>query len=193
MFVLIINISMQSRLKNWDLLLETTNSIMAPTTALHRVASSSLTPKIKSQIHHMRGLAHISTPNRVLARQEFEKSLKVDVLCFDSLEQIIINNMLTVAEGIYLFIDCPEQDLVNSLDFSQAGDMADLLKTVYQSKLQKYQQPDTIDPIIRKLERDYHLENSLTVQIERADLLFSISKYKECIELTNTLYAMIIS
>jgi hypothetical protein len=173
-------ILLQSRLKNWELVLETTISIVAP-------ASAAVPSSIKSQIHHLRGLAHLCTQNRELARQEFEKSLKSDVSCFDSLEQLLVNNILTSAEGISFLLISSEQDLVHSLDFTQVGELSDLLKTVYLSKLQKFQRTNIIDAILTKLERDYHLEKSFTVQIERADALFSIRKFKDCIALTTAL------
>jgi hypothetical protein len=65
--------------------------------------------------------------------------------------------------------------------------MSDLLKTIYQSKLQKFYQPSTIDPILKKLEIKYQLGESFAVQIERADGLLSVNKFKDCLALTTEL------
>jgi anaphase-promoting complex subunit 6 len=179
------NYRLQCRLKNWDLVLEATTE--AALTAL------AATPDILSQIYHLRGLGHLDASNRELARQAFEEALKSDVTCFDSLDQLLVNHMLSVEQGmISACLFASEQNLVNSLDFAQAGDMSDLLKSVYLSKLQKYQIPNAIEPILTKLERKFDLVDSFTVQIERADALFSICKFKDCLKLTTSLYVFVL-
>lgn len=143
---------------------------------------------------HLRGLSHLNMNNLGLAKADFQNALMADVLCYDSLVSLLEHNMMTGNQGrqhLVLTLHT-EQEFLNSLDFSTAGnDLAELVKSVYQSKLKKYHQQTTIEPVLQKLDKDFRLCGGFHVQLERADALFSICKYKKCLEITNVLYAFI--
>uniref|UniRef100_A0A1Y1K8G6 Uncharacterized protein n=1 Tax=Photinus pyralis TaxID=7054 RepID=A0A1Y1K8G6_PHOPY len=91
------------------------------------------TPKyqVQSSVLLLKGKVLEAMDNRGLASECYKQALQCDVYCFEAFDSLIRYHMLSAAE---------EQDLLNSLPISQqcTAIEADVLRTLYKSKLKKY-------------------------------------------------------
>lgn len=79
---------------------------------------------------YLRGVVYKNMNNIDRAKECFKEALQIDVKCYDALDSLISNNMLTPSE---------ERKLVDELDFDKQlhGPDAMFVRMLYQSKLKK--------------------------------------------------------
>ncbi|XP_044262196.1 cell division cycle protein 16 homolog [Tribolium madens] len=94
------------------------------------------TPKnqVFSSVFLLKGRVFESMDNRGLAADCYKQALQYDVYCFEAFESLIKYQMLTARE---------EEELINALPIMQQcnGEEAEILLTLYGSKLKKYHTP----------------------------------------------------
>ncbi|KAK5637885.1 hypothetical protein RI129_000202 [Pyrocoelia pectoralis] len=91
------------------------------------------TPKyqVQSSVLLLKGKVLEAMDNRGLASECYKQALQCDVYCFEAFDSLICHHMLSAAE---------EQELLNSLPIAQQCTTAEaeVLRTLYKSKLKKY-------------------------------------------------------
>ncbi|KAG0219258.1 anaphase promoting complex subunit cdc16 [Mortierella sp. NVP41] len=157
--------------------------------------------KLEASMCFLRGIVFKNLHNIDVAKQCFKEALKIDVKCYDALDIMISNNMLTTSE---------EQELINGLEFSKQlhGQDAEFVKMLYQSKMKKASLSRTDDfkglglGKRRKYDRFEEQEQIYTTlatkfQTENADLLhakadvyFTQGRFEKCLECTKGILEM---
>ncbi|KAJ3202383.1 anaphase promoting complex subunit cdc16, partial [Clydaea vesicula] len=162
-----------SKLLKWDKVIEVLSKTVKGNFDNSEITENGI--KIESAILYLKGRAFFLRNNQEQAKFNFKESLKVDVKNFDSLQQIIENNMLTGLE---------EKLLIESLDFSQVGEQSLFVKSLYLSMLKKYDQKENLDAVLTNLEIEHKLLKNVDIQFARADMFHSLCKYSKCYEIT---------
>uniref|UniRef100_A0ACD5TVM6 Uncharacterized protein n=1 Tax=Avena sativa TaxID=4498 RepID=A0ACD5TVM6_AVESA len=97
---------------------------------------------IKSAICFLRGKAYEALDNRDLARQWYKAAVKVDPLCYEALECLVDNYMLTCEE---------ESELLSSLKFGKEDGW---LSAFYSCLIKKHEKEHVVEAKFKELERE---------------------------------------
>ncbi|KAK2638745.1 hypothetical protein Ddye_026540 [Dipteronia dyeriana] len=142
---------------------------------------------ISSAICFLRGKAYEALENRAQARQWYKAAIKADPLCYEALECLIENHMLTCEE---------ETSLLSSLEF---GTEDGWLSSFYSCLIKKYDKENVVEAKFRELEKESydsnHASPSLTHSLRsntdlvtcKAEYYHQCGEYQKCFELTSIL------
>ncbi|XP_054811712.1 anaphase-promoting complex subunit 6-like [Prosopis cineraria] len=142
---------------------------------------------ISSAICFLRGKAHEALENRAQARLWYKAAIKADPLCYEALECLIENHMLTCEE---------EANLISSLQF---GSEDGWLSSFYSCLIKKYEKENVVEAKFRDLENtsckiDQSNPSFLRTLKTNTDLLackaeyyHQCGEYQKCFELTSVL------
>ncbi|KAI3838973.1 hypothetical protein MKX03_031071 [Papaver bracteatum] len=142
---------------------------------------------ISSAICFLRGKAYEALENRVQARQWYKAAIKADPLCYEALECLIDNHMLTCKE---------ETDLLLSLQF---GSEDGWLSSFYSCLIKKYEKENVVEAKFRELEKENFdiipsgpsftrtLKNNTDLLVCKAEYYHQCGEYQKCFELTSVL------
>ncbi|XP_054280788.1 cell division cycle protein 16 homolog [Macrosteles quadrilineatus] len=154
------------------------NTIITPTSFLptpnipKNCILEGFTPKaLQSAIELLKGRVYEKLDNRSRAAECFKQALKFDVYCYEAFQALVQHQMLTAVE---------EKELLSSLPFKdQCGDN-DLLPTVYEVLLNKYQR---LPELPQSLPHP-RLSDNLDLEVARAERLYYSCAYRQCFLLT---------
>ncbi|KAG9069040.1 anaphase promoting complex subunit cdc16 [Linnemannia hyalina] len=134
--------------------------------------------KLEASMCFLRGIVFKNLHNIDVAKQCFKEALRIDVKCYDALDIMISNNMLTTSE---------EQELINGLEFSKQlhGQDADFVKMLYQSKMKKAKQEEIYTTLAAK----FQTENADLLHA-KADVYFTQGRFEKCLECTKRILEM---
>ncbi|KAI4387990.1 hypothetical protein MLD38_000369 [Melastoma candidum] len=142
---------------------------------------------ISSAICLLRGKACEALENRAQARLWYKAAVKADPLCYEALECLIGNHMLTYEE---------ETNLLSSLQF---GPEDGWLSSFYSCLIKKYDKENFVEAKFQELENEsykgHHTESSLgrtlkndtDLQACKAEYYHQSGEYQKCFELTSAL------
>ncbi|KAL9679328.1 hypothetical protein QQ045_017186 [Rhodiola kirilowii] len=142
---------------------------------------------ISSAIFFLRGKAYAALENRSQARQWYKAAIKADPLCYEALECLIENHMLTCEE---------ERDLLASLQFSSEDEW---VSTFYSCMIKKHDKEVAVETQFRGLESTgcstsspdrpviCTLKNNTDLMACKAEYYHQCGDYQKCFELTATL------
>ncbi|KAK3826712.1 MAG: hypothetical protein J3R72DRAFT_374447 [Linnemannia gamsii] len=138
--------------------------------------------KLEASMCFLRGIVFKNLHNIDVAKQCFKEALEIDVKCYDALDIMISNNMLTTTE---------EQELINGLEFKKQlqGQDADFVKMLYQSKMKKYDRFDEQEEIYTTLATKFLTENADLLHA-KADVYFTQGRFEKCLECTRRILEM---
>ncbi|KAF9133931.1 anaphase promoting complex subunit cdc16 [Mortierella sp. 14UC] len=148
--------------------------------------------KLEASMCFLRGIVFKNLHNFVVAKQCFKEALKIDVKCYDALDIMVSNNMLTTSE---------EQELINGLEFSKQlhGEDAEFVKLLYQSKMKKaslsrphgfiYDRFEEQEEIYTTLVTKFQTENADLLHA-KADVYFTQGRFEKCLECTKRILEM---
>ncbi|KAG0248983.1 anaphase promoting complex subunit cdc16 [Actinomortierella ambigua] len=110
------------------------------------------------------------------AKECFIEALQIDIKCYEALDALVSNSMLTITE---------ERQLIDSLEFNKqlVGQDATFVKMLYQSKLKKYDNIEAQNEIYQTLEAKFKLENA-DLLYSRAEIFFAQSRFEQCLNST---------
>lgn len=153
----------------------------------------------------MKGRIYEALDNRAVATDCYKQALHCDVYSYQAFEALVQNQMLSAAEGsiemywhkfyikikiIIIHIIWIEKELLESLPFGEqcTEAEAEFLQLLYESKLKKYQEPNTKQPlatcsVMGVLVTDRLLGN-LDMEITEAERLYYNCDYHKCFSLT---------
>jgi len=140
---------------------------------------------IKSALCFLRGKAYEALDNRDLARQWYKAAVKADPLCYEALECLVDNYMLTCEE---------ESELLSSLQF---GEEDGWLSTFYSCLITKHEKEDLVEAKFKKLEQEAcsisssssgeRMKNNIDVLACKAEYHHQSGEYQKCFQLTSSL------
>ncbi|GLU18055.1 hypothetical protein SLE2022_343770 [Rubroshorea leprosula] len=142
---------------------------------------------ISSAICFLRGKAYEALENRAQARQWYKAAIKADPLCYEALECLIENHMLTCEE---------EASLLSSLQFAPEDDW---LSSFYSCLTKKYGKENVMEAKFRELEKESlksspssptlmdTLKNNTDLLACKAEYYHQCGEYQKCFELTSAL------
>lgn len=159
-----------------------TNITQAGITFTDRMDIFQDAPKnVQSSILYIKGRVYEAMDNRAVATECYKQALQCDVYSYEAFEALVQNQMLSASE---------ERELLESLPFAEQcmkGE-AELLRLLYDSKLKKYQEPNTKQSLITcnvmgicVTER---LADNLDMQVAKAERLYYNCDYHQCFSLT---------
>lgn len=143
---------------------------------------------ITAAICFLRGKAYDALENRVQALQWYKAAIKADPYCYEALECLLNNHMLTSAE---------EANLVSSLRFGAENGW---LSSFYSCLIKKYDKAENIESKFAELERlpgdlnsqetsvSYSLKNNADLIACKAEYYHQCGEYQKCFELTTSLF-----
>ncbi|KAK7405333.1 hypothetical protein VNO78_06564 [Psophocarpus tetragonolobus] len=142
---------------------------------------------ISSAICFLRGKAYEALENRAQARLWYKAAIKADPLCYEALECLIENHMLTCEE---------EAKLISSLQFSSEDGW---LSSFYSCLIKKYDKENVVEAKFRDLENEScksdqsdcsflrTLKSNTDLLACKAEYYHQCGEYQKCFELTNVL------
>lgn len=140
--------------------------------------------KLSSSIWHLKGLIHLKLRNAEEAKEDFIKSLSLDVKNFESFDQLIRGNLLTSSE---------QWSLIEGLQFvNQSGDdpvqleALQLIQMVYTTRLDKTGKLHAQQAAAarRQLIRIYGMDNNADLLLGLAEEMFARMKYEDAYTVT---------
>ncbi|XP_052179246.1 anaphase-promoting complex subunit 6 [Diospyros lotus] len=142
---------------------------------------------ISSAICFLRGKAYEALENRSQARQWYKAAIKADPLCYEALERLIENHMLTCEE---------ETTLLSSLQFSAEDGW---ISSFYSCLVKKYDKENVVEAKFSELEQEgcnvkpsekslmRTLKNNTDLLACKAEYYHQCGEYQKCFELTSIL------
>ncbi|TKY66391.1 Anaphase-promoting complex subunit 6 [Spatholobus suberectus] len=142
---------------------------------------------ISSAICFLRGKAYEALENRTQARLWYKAAIKADPLCYEALECLIENHMLTCEE---------EANLISSLQF---GSEDGWLLSFYSCLIKKYDKEDVVEAKFRDLENEScksdqsdpsflrTLKSNTDLLACKAEYYHQCGEYQKCFDLTYVL------
>ncbi|KAM7279275.1 hypothetical protein ACFE04_006409 [Oxalis oulophora] len=133
---------------------------------------------ISSAICFLRGKAYEALENRAQARLWYKAAVKADPLCYEALECLIENHMLTCEE---------EASLLSSLQF---GPEDAWLSSFYSCLIKKYDKENVVETKFKELEKESSnstLKNNTDLLACKAEYHHQCGEYEKCFELTSVL------
>ncbi|BAT89487.1 anaphase-promoting complex subunit 6 [Vigna umbellata] len=142
---------------------------------------------ISSAICFLRGKAYEALENRAQARLWYKAAIKADPLCYEALECLIENHMLTCQE---------EANLISSLQF---GSEDGWLSSFYSCLIKKYDKENVVEAKFRELENEScksdqsdtsffrTLKSNTDLLACKAEYYHQCGEYQKCFDLTYVL------
>ncbi|KAI4333556.1 hypothetical protein L6164_018344 [Bauhinia variegata] len=141
---------------------------------------------ISSAICFLRGKAYEALENRAQARLWYKAAIKADPLCYEALECLIENHMLSCEE---------EANLISSLQF---GSEDGWLSSFYSCLIKKYEKENVVEAKFRDLEKETcksdqsssflrTLKTNTDLLACKAEYYHQCGEYQKCFDLTFTL------
>ncbi|KAF9906594.1 anaphase promoting complex subunit cdc16 [Linnemannia zychae] len=127
--------------------------------------------KLEASMCFLRGIVFKNLHNFVVAKQCFKEALKIDVKCYDALDIMISNNMLTTSE---------EQELISGLEFG---------KQLHGEDAEFYDRFEEQEEIYATLVTKFQTENADLLHA-KADVYFTQGRFEKCLECTKRILEM---
>lgn len=130
--------------------------------------------KLEASLCYIRGQIYANQNSLERAKDCYKEAVLVDVKCFEAFDELITNNMLTPLE---------EWELLSLLDFSDLDENAELLKSLYTTRVNKYLNVDKYEDAEMRLKEEYNLSKNHNVMLGRAELLFMQCRFQATLEI----------
>lgn len=136
---------------------------------------------------YLRGVCYAKQNAFDRAKESYKNAVRIDVQCFEAFTQLTKNSLLSSEE---------EWEFLKSLDFESinaGGDpdasqeIADYVQMLYSTRLSKYQNQDAFNTACESLATHYRLKDNPDLLLAKADQLYTQSRYKEALEITNSI------
>ncbi|KAL6262574.1 hypothetical protein P5V15_005366 [Pogonomyrmex californicus] len=136
---------------------------------------------VQSSILYVKGKVYEAMDNRAVATECYKQALQCDVYSYEAFEALVQNQMLSASE---------ERELLESLPFTEqcTKGEAELLRLLYDSKLKKYQEPNTkqssVTCSVMGISVTERLADNLDMEVAKAERLYYNCDYHQCFSLT---------
>lgn len=125
---------------------------------------------------YLRGTVFAQLSNFDRSKQCYQEALMIDAKCYDALDALIINNLMTSEE---------EWDFLEKLPFNGVyGDDMELVRLLYTMRLNKYRSGEALAKSEEILRLKYDLGDTPDILLSKGELLFAQSRFAECLQVT---------
>lgn len=135
---------------------------------------------------YLRGICYAKQNAFDRARDCYKNAVRIDVQCFEAFNQLTKNSLLSSSEE-WRFLESLDFDSVSAgEDTSNSQEIAEYVKMLYVTRLSKYQKQHAFNAACESLATHYKLSNNPDLLLARADQLYTQSRYKDALEITNS-------
>ncbi|KUI52675.1 Anaphase-promoting complex subunit cut9 [Cytospora mali] len=138
---------------------------------------------------YLRGICYAKLNAFDRAKECYKTAVRVDVQCFEAFNQLTKNSLLS-AEEEWEFLQSLDFESINAGGDPEASqEVADYVQMLYSTRLSKYHNQDAFNTACESLATHYKLKDNADLLLARADLLYTQSRYKDALEITNAILA----
>lgn len=135
---------------------------------------------------YLRGICYAKQNAFDRAKECYKNAVRIDVQCFEAFDQLTKNSLLS-SEEEWIFLESLDFDSISAGDDPNAAqEMADYVKMLYATRLSKYQKQDAFNTACESLATHYNLKDNPDLLLAKADQLYTQSRYKDALEITNS-------
>lgn len=155
-----------------------------------RDAEGRETLRYEAGMCYLRGLCYAAANAFERAKECYKVAVRIDVLCFEALDQLMQNRLMSPAEE-WAFIESLSFDAVavtSDADGNGPGgvpEAADFVRNLYITRLSTYARPADFRAALDTLGTHYHLADNADLRLARADVLFTASRFAPALALTS--------
>ncbi|KAJ5908625.1 hypothetical protein N7495_001307 [Penicillium taxi] len=142
--------------------------------------------KFEASICYLRGLCFAKQNNFDRARECYETAVRIDVQCFEALDQLTKNSLMTPKQELEL-LESLCFDSIHASDPSVAQEAAEFTKMLYTTRLSKYSSPSILSNATETLSTHYKLANNPDILLSRAEMFYTQCRFNEALELTSSI------
>ncbi|KAJ3322307.1 anaphase promoting complex subunit cdc16 [Boothiomyces sp. JEL0866] len=154
------------KLEKWDEILEELESpVSSEFDEIIEISETS----VDSLLWHLKGVAQQNKALKEAAKHSFIKALTIDPHCFQAFDSLLEGYLITCTEGVQIIHDLPYE--------KYTGTEAELIQSLYISKLSKYGEKDIFNHAIDKIQR-FGLGKCNLVSISNAEVYMSNYDFK---------------
>jgi anaphase-promoting complex subunit 6 len=136
---------------------------------------------------YLRGICYAKLNAFDRAKECYKIAVRIDVQCFEAFNQLTKNSLLS-SEEEWEFLQSLDFDSINAGGDPEASqEVADYVQMLYSTRLSKYHNQDAFNTACESLATHYKLKDNADLLLARADLLYTQSRYKDALEITNAI------
>lgn len=132
--------------------------------------------RLEASMCYLRGVVFAQLNNFDRAKQCYQEALIIDVKCYDALDALLTNNLMTPDE---------EWSFLERLSFSGLhSDDIELIRLMYTMRLNKYRSGEVLLRAEEMLRNKYNLGDTPDILLSKGELLFAQSRFADSLEIT---------
>ncbi|KAF2852108.1 TPR-like protein [Plenodomus tracheiphilus IPT5] len=145
--------------------------------------------KAEAAMCFLRGYCYAKLNSFDRAKECYKTAVQIDVQNFEAFDELMRNNLMSPAEE-WQFLESLDFDMItvgNNASLSQEA--AQFTKTFYTTRLSKYTNPDAFSAATETLSTHYNLGNNADIMLSKADLMFTMCRFRDALALTSAVLA----
>ncbi|KAH9882551.1 hypothetical protein J1614_000787 [Plenodomus biglobosus] len=137
----------------------------------------------------LRGTCYAKLNSFDRAKECYKAAVQIDVQNYEAFDALMRNSLMSPAEE-WLFLESLDFDMVNvANNASLSQEAAHFTKTFYTTRLSKYTNPDAFAAATETLTTHYNLANNADIMLAKADLMFTLCRFRDALALTAAVLA----
>lgn len=157
-----------------------------------REAEGRSTLRHEAGMCYLRGLCYAAANAFERAKECYKAAVRIDVLCFEALDQLMQNRLMSPAEEWAFLESLPFDAVAAAPDASESGpggapEAADFVRNLYITRLSTYARPADFRAALDTLGTHYRLADNADLRLARADVLFTASRFPPALALTSAI------
>jgi anaphase-promoting complex subunit 6 len=135
---------------------------------------------------YLRGVCYAKQNSFDRAKECYKTAVQIDVQCFEAFDALMSNSLMAPEEE-WKFLESLNFDTINvSNNSSLSQEAASFTKTLYMTRLSKYTRPEEFANAAETLTTHYNLGNNPDIVLSKADLMFTMCRFRETLHLTSS-------
>jgi len=141
--------------------------------------------RFQAAMCYLRGICYAKQNALDRAKDCYKDAVRIDVQCYDAFNQLMKNSLMSPTEEWEFLVSLNFDSIVTG-DSSSSQQAAELTKMLYTTRLSKYNNPDEFNTAVETLSTHYSLGSNPDLLLARAELLFTKSRFREALSLTES-------
>ncbi|KAI1532858.1 anaphase-promoting complex subunit Cut9 [Pyrenophora tritici-repentis] len=145
--------------------------------------------KSEAGMCYLRGVCFAKQNSFDRAKECYKTAVQIDVQCFEAFDALMSNSLMAPDEE-WKFLESLNFDTINvSNNPSLSQEAASFTKTLYTTRLSKYTRPEEFASATETLTTHYHLGENPDIVLSKADLTFTLCRFRDTLALTSSVLA----
>lgn len=145
--------------------------------------------KSEAGMCYLRGVCFAKQNSFDRAKDCYKTAVQIDVQCFEAFDALMANSLMSPEEE-WKFLETLNFDTINvSGNASLSQEAAQFTKTLYTTRLSKYTKPEEFANATETLSTHYNLGNNPDILLSKADLMFTLCRFRDALALTSSVLA----